>query len=525
MRSFAVFVSPLALTAALCAQEQYRDLDPGQQDKHLTRDTVDHWRIVAKAGEVFRVEVSSQDFDPVIQFVAASGDVLQPEVDDPGSTSRFLLQVERAGKYEIRVHGPGKRGGGNYHLRAERFFALPIDDDRTLQAHLDRDGTAHVRLRADKGEILIPVGSPVTELLDPKGNSLPSWCGSYAITETGDHYVSLRGTRSLPFALRVHAARQRNLTAEEVAGGVDRTESLGEREMDVWEFEGHAGDFLAVELQHQAPCKLRIVHLDDGDAGDQLQRQPELQPVPVHSKGSTQRQAVVLGRGGRFQVQILSDDLEPNDYRLHLGDPSVAIAVGRTLAGDLPVGGSAFYAFDAEPGQLLEVGVESHRFDPIFSVKRADGSDLVGDDDGGGDLSSRCAFLVTEGGRHLLHVACFGNGGGGAYQALVRRLEVPSIAVGESREGTFGGPGTAYWHLDATAGQVVFFSVRSKTMDMLVEVQDPRGVQLAADDDSGSGLDALLALRMPADGRYTIVVRSRHGNGTYRLRVIDPDQS
>src|SRR5690606_27866134 len=106
-------LSILSLSARLDAQESMRELDrPGEHHKHLTRDTVDRWKLGGRAGEVFRVRVSSGEFDPVLGFVDADGAALRDAVDDPGSESRFLQRLPRDGQYEILVHGPERRGGG-----------------------------------------------------------------------------------------------------------------------------------------------------------------------------------------------------------------------------------------------------------------------------------------------------------------------------------------------------------------------------------------------------------------------------
>src|SRR5207249_913312 len=93
-----------------------------------------------------------------------------------------------------------------------------------------------------------------------------------------------------------------------------------------------------------------------GRAGDL----PELQLKPVASRGSHLRYAALVGRGDRYQLHLLAQT--SMSYTLKLRDPSVPIPFGQETAGNLPVGGSAFYSFQASPGQLVQASLHSQKF-------------------------------------------------------------------------------------------------------------------------------------------------------------------
>lgn len=526
-RSATVVLLVAVFGSALAAQETTRELDhPGEHSKHLTRDTVDRWKLQAQAGEVLRVTASSAEFDPVLELVTADddvGDVVVAAVDDPGSESHFLHRIEAAGRYAILVHGPERRGGGNYRLYVERFTARPLGDDRTLQAAFDRDGVDHVRFSAAAGEIVVPVGASVAEVIDPKGLAIASWNGSYTIEKTGEHHLTLRGGRQQPYSLQVLTARQRRLEAAAVVAGIDREDELPGFGMDTWDFEGEEGELRQLELWQRWPCALRVVPLHDDDS-DRLDGRPALQTIPVLSKGRWQRQAFVLQRSGRYRIEIRSPSSQPNGYRLRFGDPTQRVELDSDVDGQLSIGGSGFYAFEAQPGQLVQVGVDSPAFDPMISVERADGSDLLFDDDGGEDLACRGTFLVTDAGLYRVHVASYGNGGGGRYTLHVRDVAIPELAIGASTTATAPGAGDAHWHFTGRKDQTLFVSVRSDAIDVAVHLYDPSGIALGGDDDSGVDSDALAAVRLPRDGRYTVVVTAKSGGGSYRLSLIDADQ-
>ena len=55
----------------------------------------------------------------------------------------------------------------------------------------------------------------------------------------------------------------------------------------------------------------------------------------------------------------------------------------------------------------------------------------------------------------------------------------------------------------------------------MVEILSPSGVSLGRDDDGGVHSDSLLAVDLPEDGRYTLIVTSKSGEGDYTVRLID----
>jgi hypothetical protein len=63
--------------------------------------------------------------------------------------------------------------------------------------------------------------------------------------------------------------------------------------------------------------------------------------------------------------------------------------------------------------------------------------------------------------------------------------------------------------------------LKSRDFDAFLELQDPSGITLLVDDDSGGGLDARIVFTPMRTGDYRIVVRSLMdgGQGNYRLTV------
>jgi hypothetical protein len=513
----------LPLAIPLVSQEQVRDVGrPGEQNKHLTTDTVDLWRLEAKADEILRVSVSSRAFDPVLELVRLGDndtivESVVPEVDDDGSESWLLKRLATSGRYGIRVHGPGNRGGGNYRFWIERMTSVDLPPGaREIEGRLGEDGLAHVRVVAKKGEALAPFGAGVAELIDPMGHALPAWEGCYDAERDGEHYVRVRGQAGAPFRAGSERGRRRPIGA-----AAETTENLPAYGLDEWTFAGHVDEFRTLMIRGERLAVRLLTEPDKTNAG--LENRPPLRWLPMHGKGRIQRHACVLGRDREYRLQIRSASPETRPYELRFGDTSVPLAPAEPVERVLAVGGAEFFTFAAKPGQVLRIDAESQAFDPLVRLTTASGLPCGENDDGGSDLASRYGWLVTSAGTVRAQVACFGDGGGGKYRLTLTDVPVPSLAIGKPETGTLGEGATEHWHFAGRAGQTLFFSARSQDVDTMLTLHDPTGVAIGSDEDGGGDRNALLALRLPRDGRYTLAVGARGGRGEYQLQAIDPD--
>jgi hypothetical protein len=70
------------------------------------------------------------------------------------------------------------------------------------------------------------------------------------------------------------------------------------------------------------------------------------------------------------------------------------------------------------------------------------------------------------------------------------------------------------------AGKTYQIDLTSKDFDAYLRLQDPKGKDLASDDNSGGGLDARITFKCPKDGEYRILASSAFGGkGAYTLTV------
>ena len=513
----------LLIAGLAAAQEDTRRLErTGEHTKHLTPNQVDSWIFQAEKGEVVTARVQTRDFDAVVKLVDASGTVLE-ERDDPGSSSSLAFRLKSSGEHRIQVHAFKHSGGGNYKLAVDRFSAGELHVGKDAGGRIGTDGRSHYRFEARPGQILVPrvegqLGG--VEILDPQGKRINGWENTATIKAKGEHFLRLHGRRGAAYRLTLLAAEEFDLELDK-----PQTRQIAPGGLHVWSFSGEPGQFRVVEVEGGrllASQLLPAAKLDaERDRAILSRKAPALRLLPISSKGDRVRHAVVIGRKDRYQLQLLSQALRPVDYTLKMAAPSVPIAFGKPKDASLAVGGADFYRLEAKGGQLIVAELTSPSFDSFLRLFRADGQELASNDDGGEHLNSRISLLVPESGTYRVQVTSIGSGGGGPYQIQVLQRQVPDVAVGGRKTAKLGPGGRDLWSFAGRRGQSVFASVRSSQLDAVVEVLAPSGASLGRDDDGGVGSDCLLAVELPEDGRYTVLVTSKVGEGEYQLRLID----
>lgn len=528
MKMWRALVVVVLLSAYAEAQETTRQVEgEGKFSKYLTPNLVDSWIINGEKGETIVAYVSSSEFDPVLELAKATGgdDKILITVDDDGSESRFSTRLPAKGEFKIRVHAFKYKGGGNYTLRLRRFQAKPVEIGKTMIGTFDRNGRSHHYFRAKKDQILITrlVGSSsrAWEMLDTKGRRLTGWSGTVLIEDAGENSLVVTGGAGNRYELKIDSARVR--TFDGAGAGEHSLERGG---MDVWSFDAKPGDFRLLEVASKGRLNARLIYAPREKVKDRqrLSRQaerPEIQRMPVASKGGRVRFVATLGREGRYQLQLMS--ASPTSYRLQMKDPTQVVQPGQKLAGKLAVGGASFYSFRAQPGQLLVTNLASSSFDPLLRLYDARGDLVEENDDGGGEMGSRVSHMVRKKGEFRLQVGSVGDGGGGEFTLALHERKLSQIKVGARNSGVLQQNSTDFWSFQGQEGKTIFVSVRSSVCDPSLSLHSPDGVHLGGDDNSGTGTDALLAIRLPKTGRYTIWISSGGGTGDYNLRIIDAD--
>ncbi len=346
------------------------------------------------------------------------------------------------------------------------------------------------------------------------------WGGSVRIEDNGESYLVASGQAEFRYDLVVRAARPHDLAeGKEVAG------SLGQGEMDVWSFHGKPGDFRLLEVEKTGEVLARPLFAPlDKKSEERIARRgdrPEIALLPVASRGGRLRFAAILGREGRYQLQLLG--ATPASYKLAVRDPSVPVAWGQQVDGALPVGGAAFYSFKATPGQLLQTSLTSQKFVPVLRLTDGGGGLVASSGDDAEGLEGRITHMVVKEGLYRLQVSSLGDGGGGEFRLALKETKLKELAVGGRGQGTVQPGALDFWSFPGKEGQTVFLNVRSSVFEPAVSLRSPDGVLLAVDNRGSAATGNLLALKLPRTGRYTVWISSRRGAGAYSVRLIDGD--
>jgi hypothetical protein len=509
------------------AQESVRDLGgPGQYSKFLTPGQLDRWVFDGDKGETIIAHVTSKEFDPVLELARAGekDDQLVLEVDDPGNESHFAIRLPEKGPYRIRIHAFKYQGGGNYTLQVQRFQAKPLTVGESLTGTFDREGKSYHFFQGGKDQILIPelrgASTGGWRMLDLKGRPLKDWAGSVVIADGGEGYLLLTGHPDYRYDLLVREARRQDL-----AGGKGLMGSLKQGEMVVWSFPGKPGDFRLLEVEKKGAVQARLVYAPvEMKSQPGLLRpgtRPEIARLPVASRGGHLRFAALLGREGRYQLQLVAETAV--SYQLTARDPSVPIEWGQEFEGSLPVGGAAFYSFQAAPGQLVQARLASQGFVPLLHLYDAQGQLVGSSGDDADGLEGRITHMVLSAGLYRLQVASLGDGGGGDFRLSLQETKLRELQIGGRGQGMIQPGAVDFWSFAGQEGKTVILCVRSSAFEPAVSLRSPDGVLLAGDSKASATGGSLFGLQLPKTGRYTVWITSRGGAGDYTVRLIDGD--
>ncbi len=497
----------------------------GPYAKYLTPGQLDSWTFTGEKGETIVAHVATKEFDSILELAVKGDkeDKVLLEVDDEGSDSRFSMRLPERGEYRIRVHAFKYQGGGNYVLNVRRFSARPLLIGKPDLGTFDREGKSYHYFSAAKDQILIPelkgAAANSWKMLDSKGREMQDWFGAVVVGEAGEHSLVLTGPPENRYDLLVHPARHRDLVE-----GQSLKAQIKQNEIDVWSFQGNPGDFRVLEVEKQGELASRLIFAPlQTKVGNQIAGAgdlPVIQFLPVASRGNHLRFAALLGREGRYQLQLLANT--PANYQVKLSDPTGPIDRNREAKDRLPIGASAFFSFQASAGQLVQANLRSPSFAPFLRLYDVRGN-LVAMNDDSTNQASQITYMVREAGLYRIQVSSIGDGGGGEFRLGLQDKQLRELAIGDRGKGTLQPNATDFWAFTGKEGQTVILSVRSTTCQPALSLHSPDGVRLAGNDNAGMATDVLLSARLPKTGRYTLWISTQRGAGDYAVRLIDGD--
>lgn len=550
-------------TRTISQEDPYTDtasIETGQ-----TRD----YNLTAREGETVIVSVTSSNFNPTVEIVNASGSrVAQNDDVRAGEQDAVLLTaLPSAGAYRVRVGASSQtRGGqtraGEYEINVRRFVPVQAETGTRVTGALGTNRAQWQRFTAEAGQTLAVVArgsgfNPTIEVYASNGEAVsadPVDMGEgegggriiFRAPSAGTYYARIAAEAGGPpnanYTLTIAPVRTAALTI----GGANASRRLETGALDIYTFEGAAGEVVRVVATSMNPgVNVRIVPAPTSDGGDipeaadaapdgqrgrvalppspgssaQIASVPSVTALPVSAK-ATGEAIAMLAAAGTYQVIVSQASGLAAEYTLTASRPLNIFRNEGESTGTLALGSSDFWAVEGVTG-LSRIEGLSDQFDARLEIYSPAGSLLGANDDGAGGRNAGVTFLMNDPGRYILRVHSNGDGGSGAYR--LRRGANPArrINLGDRTEGTMQPDGTEIYSFEGRAGQTVIITVRSTEFDPKVALYSPTGTEIGSDDDGGGGLDSLLTRRLPANGTYTVWVTPFSGSGQFTLRVIE----
>jgi hypothetical protein len=218
------------------------------------------------------------------------------------------------------------------------------------------------------------------------------------------------------------------------------------------------------------------------------------------------------------------------------GAPSTQNHRGRLESGDSQLSSKEYYdrySFQGNAGEVVLVDLFATDFDPFLILLAPSGKDTQNDDYEGSANRSRIEKVLGESGEWSVMVTSYEAGETGAYELSITtmrgapgtiagagaRFESGTLASGD-RELTSGEYYDSY-PLSGNAGEHVVIDLRSAEFDPYLIVIAPSEEQFENDDYEGDAQRSQLAMELPEDGDYRVVVTSyKPGEeGAYDLRI------
>lgn len=296
------------------------------------------WKFKGKEGDIFSIEVSSDDFDHVVQVAAPSGNEIAHGDSDSSSVvpdSRAVFTARESGWYEVRLSSSDGQFGA-YELAVRTLPAAVLDMDTRAEGVLNRrdgigiwvfdgeeDQTVSVETRSEDFDARLQLVDMSNAEISSDDNSDP-----FSVTDALS-VVTLRESGS--YQVRVTSSDGR-LGAYEVAVSTVRAKSprLGEwnndeltqsHEMAFWTFDGSRDKVVTVDVRStDFDTTVQLV----GPDGEELAWNNDSGPG-----GSTDSFAwAILDRDARHVVRVSASDSRFGKYRMNVHTADAAYVLG-----------------------------------------------------------------------------------------------------------------------------------------------------------------------------------------------------
>ena len=190
------------------------------------------------------------------------------------------------------------------------------------------------------------------------------------------------------------------------------------------------------------------------------------------------------------------------------------------------------YTYKMTAGKTYLIDMKSRDFDSFLRLEDPDGTQVAEDDDSGGKLDARIVYRAAKTGEYTV-CATSVRESMGKFTLTVKEFIIPSVALKlQKGQATHQGnlaktdfryrgqkPHTLYT-IELEAGKTYQIDQVSKAFDAYLYLEDPDGVIVGEDDDSGGNLNARIIHKAAKTGKYQIIASTFDGGtGAFTLTV------
>jgi len=347
---------------------------------------------------------------------------------------------------------------------------------------------------------------------------------------------------------------------DEVQGTLSASDYIGVNEsyLEAWALEGRAGQRVSIDLiSGDFDSYLYVVGpglgetLRDDDGGGACHSRLDFTILEsgvfhVVVSSSSSRQT------GTYQLRV-SDEAGPRAAMSCGGLDGQALTSLPTAGRELRRGVPAFgrltgaegsiensrpvhaWSLEGVEGETVTIRLESDDYDAYLYLFGPGMTEVLTNDDGGGDLNSELTISFSETGTYTVGAGALSSGAVGSYSLTLsdpidlatlstdgRRLRLGSDVTGmlTAADPVVEGKPVQAWAFEARAGDFATIELLSDDFDSYLSVAGPGLLQPLTNDDGGDGLHSRLSVSFPQDGVYRVIASSLGGStGTFTLRV------
>ena len=199
---------------------------------------------------------------------------------------------------------------------------------------------------------------------------------------------------------------------------------------------------------------------------------------------------------------------------------TITLTPGRPYNATLQGTAEQRYNIRVPAGRRLIAYTESN-LDTVMRIYNAQGEEIAFDDDSGTNLNARVNIRVPAG-TYTIEVRGYGSGDTGPYtlHTITEAVVITNLTAGRVHRATLQGTIEQLYNVRVPAGRRLIAYTESN-LDTVMRIYNAQGEEIASDDDSGTGLNARVNIRVPA-GTYTIEVRGYDSGdtGPYTLHTL-----